>query len=91
MGGEQSDQLVASAADGGLGHVVTTGHVGQALVVTEHGQDDHCDFPRQGDSPSKPDRRQTASQQIGEAVNGARGQRPDGTRACVGSALGWLM
>ncbi|MFD7120231.1 hypothetical protein ACFWAA_24775 [Streptomyces sp. NPDC059922] len=33
LGGEQSDQLVPPSADGGLGHVVAIGHVGQALVV----------------------------------------------------------
>lgn len=43
LGCEQGDQLVAPAADGGFGHVVAAGHVGQALVVAQHGQDDHRD------------------------------------------------
>ncbi|MFF7443214.1 hypothetical protein [Streptomyces sp. NPDC008122] len=30
---ERPDQLVAPVADGGLGHVVSAGHVGQTLVV----------------------------------------------------------
>ncbi|MFG3009551.1 hypothetical protein ACGFZB_03670 [Streptomyces cinerochromogenes] len=34
--GEHSDQLVAPAADGGLGDVVTAGHVGQALITAQH-------------------------------------------------------
>ncbi|MGW0515683.1 hypothetical protein [Streptomyces olivaceoviridis] len=49
--GEQGDQLVAPAADGGLGHVVAIGHVGQALVVPQHGQDDHRDPPGWQDPP----------------------------------------
>ncbi|WP_437014858.1 hypothetical protein [Streptomyces sp. enrichment culture] len=43
LGCEQGDRLVAPAADGGLGHVVSAGHVGQALIVAQHGQDDHRD------------------------------------------------
>lgn len=37
--------LVASAADGGLGHVVAARHVGQALVVPQYGRDDHRSAP----------------------------------------------
>ncbi|MFF1718265.1 hypothetical protein [Streptomyces sviceus] len=37
LGGEQGDQLVAPAADDLLVHVIAAGHVGQALVVTQHG------------------------------------------------------
>jgi hypothetical protein len=44
--GEQSDELVPPAADGGLGHVVAASHVGQALIVPQFGQDDHRDPPR---------------------------------------------
>jgi hypothetical protein len=52
--GEQGDQLVAPAADGGLGHVVAASHVGQALVVTQHGQNDHRDpSGRQGSPPGR--------------------------------------
>ncbi|OBQ54348.1 hypothetical protein A4U61_00650 [Streptomyces sp. H-KF8] len=40
-GVEQRDQLFAPAADGGLGHIAAAGYVGQALVVAQHGQDDH--------------------------------------------------
>lgn len=73
--GEQADQLVAPAADGGLGHVVAAGHVGQALVVTQHGQDNHRDLPRRQDPPPGPDHFQLASRQTGEMADGARGQR----------------
>ncbi|MFF6787064.1 hypothetical protein [Streptomyces sp. NPDC012510] len=73
--GEQTDQLVAPAADGGLGHVVAAGHVGQALVVTEHGQDNHRDLPGRQDPPPGPDHFQVTSQQTGEVADGARGQR----------------
>ncbi|MFF1649956.1 hypothetical protein [Streptomyces sp. NPDC058240] len=59
--GEQGDQLVAPAADGGIGHVVPAGHVGQALVVTQHGQDDHRDPPGRQDPPPEPYRLQVAS------------------------------
>lgn len=58
LGGEQSDQLVAPASDTGLGHVVAAGHVGQALVVAQYGQDDHRDLPRRQDPPPGPDRLQ---------------------------------
>ncbi|MFD7527975.1 hypothetical protein ACFV8E_10350 [Streptomyces sp. NPDC059849] len=53
--GEQCGQLVAPAADGGLGHVVAAGHVGQALVVAQHDQDDHRDLPGRQDPPLGPD------------------------------------
>ncbi|MET9519448.1 hypothetical protein [Streptomyces sp. NPDC002994] len=43
--GEQTDDLVPPAADGGGGDVVAAGHVGHALVVQQHGQDDHPDLP----------------------------------------------
>ncbi|GAA4696602.1 hypothetical protein GCM10023324_59360 [Streptomyces youssoufiensis] len=43
-GGEQGDRLVAPAADGGLGHVVAAGPVGQAPVVAQHGRDEHRDL-----------------------------------------------
>ncbi|WP_327733376.1 hypothetical protein OG749_05345 [Streptomyces nojiriensis] len=75
LGGEQSDQLVPPAADGGLGYVVAAGHVGQALVVAQHGQDDHRDLPRQQDPPPGANRLQMASEQLGEVADGARGQR----------------
>nr|WP_250847520.1 hypothetical protein [Streptomyces hygroscopicus] len=75
LGGEQSDQFVAPAGDGGLGHVVAAGQVGQALVVTQYGQDDHCDPSGRQGTPPGPYRLQVASQQIGEVVDGARGQR----------------
>ncbi|MGW0316435.1 hypothetical protein [Streptomyces flavidovirens] len=52
-GGEQVDHLVAPAADGGLGDVVAAGHVGQALIVAEHGQDDHRDLPRRQRPPAR--------------------------------------
>ncbi|WP_317448094.1 hypothetical protein [Streptomyces collinus] len=73
--GEQGDQLVAPATDGRLGDVVTTGHVGQALVVAQHGQDDHRDPSGRQDPPPGPDHFQVAPQQIGEVVDGTRGQR----------------
>lgn len=73
--GEQGDQLVAPAADGGGGDVVAAGHVGQALVVPQQGQDDHRDPPRRPRPPPRPYRRQMASQQVGEVVDGVRGQR----------------
>ncbi len=72
--GEQSDRLVAPAPDGGLGDVVATGHVGQALVVAQYGQDDHRDLPGRQDPPPGPDSLQMAPQQTGEVVDGARGQ-----------------
>ncbi|WND39930.1 hypothetical protein RI578_39120 [Streptomyces sp. BB1-1-1] len=62
VGGEQSDQLAAPAADGGLGHVVTTCHVGLALVVAEYGQDDHRDLARRQDLPPEPNRFQVTPQ-----------------------------
>ncbi|MFJ8195243.1 hypothetical protein ACIQ8D_36740 [Streptomyces sp. NPDC096094] len=47
--GEQADQLVAPATNGGLGHVVAADPVGQSLVVTQHAQDNHRDSSeRQG-------------------------------------------
>ncbi|MFH9493661.1 hypothetical protein ACH4LZ_30255 [Streptomyces halstedii] len=49
--GEEGDQLVPTAADGGPGHVVP---VGQALIVAQHGQDDHGDPSGRQDPP--PDR-----------------------------------
>lgn len=60
--GEQGDRLVAPVTDGGLGDVVADGHVGQALIVAQHGQDDHRDPPgRQdplpGDTPVTPTQR----------------------------------
>jgi hypothetical protein len=73
--GEEGDQLVAPAADGRLGHVVAAGHVGQALVVTQHGQDDHRDLPGRQDPPPGPDHFQVTPQEIGEVVDGPRGQR----------------
>ncbi|MFD3701143.1 hypothetical protein ACFWUZ_34325, partial [Streptomyces sp. NPDC058646] len=57
-----SDQLVAPAADGGLGHVVAAGHVGQALVVAQYGQDDDRDPSRRQDPPPGSNRLQMASQ-----------------------------
>ncbi|MFF2900241.1 hypothetical protein [Streptomyces sp. NPDC057966] len=73
--GEQCGQLVAPAADGGLGHVVAAGHVGQALVVAQHGQDDHRDLPGRQDPLLGPDHFQVTSKQISEVVDGTRGQR----------------
>ncbi|MFD5141484.1 hypothetical protein ACFWMX_35545 [Streptomyces sp. NPDC058378] len=73
--GEQSDEFISPAADGGLGHVVSAGHVRQALVVAQHGQDDHRDLAGRQDPPSGPDLIQVTSQQIGKVVDGARGQR----------------
>ncbi|WP_329030490.1 MULTISPECIES: hypothetical protein [unclassified Streptomyces] len=52
LGGEESDQLVAPAADRGLGHVVSAGHVGQALVVAQDCRDDHRDLPGLQDPPA---------------------------------------
>lgn len=75
LGGEQSDQLVAPAADGGLGHMVAAGHVGQALVVAQYGRHDHRHLPRRQDPPPGPDQLQMAPEQIGEVGDGARGQR----------------
>ncbi|MFB7574959.1 hypothetical protein [Streptomyces sp. NPDC056165] len=75
LGGEQSDQLVPPAADGRLGHVVAAGHIGQALVVPQHSQNGHHDLPRRQDPPPGPNRLQMAPEQIGEVVDGARGQR----------------
>lgn len=73
--GEQGDQFVAPAADGRLGHVVAAGHVGQTLVVTQHGQDDHRDSSGRQDPPAGPDHFQVTPQEIGEVVDGPRGQR----------------
>ncbi|MEU8709541.1 hypothetical protein [Streptomyces sp. NPDC048565] len=75
LGGEQSDQLVAPATDGGLGHVVAASHVCEALVVPQYGQDDHRDLSRWQDPPPGPNRLQMAPEQVGEVVDGARGQR----------------
>ncbi|GGR34935.1 hypothetical protein GCM10015536_45610 [Streptomyces griseomycini] len=74
-GGEQPDQLVAPGADGGLGHVVSAGHVGQTLVMAQHGQHDHRDLPRRQDPPPGPNRLQMTPEQVGEVVDGACGQR----------------
>ncbi|WP_309505400.1 hypothetical protein [Streptomyces phytophilus] len=46
-------------------------HVGQALIVAQHGQDDHRDLPGRQDPPPGPDHFQVTSQQIGEVVDGA--------------------
>jgi hypothetical protein len=73
--GEQGDQLVAPSADGGHGDVVAAGHVGQALVVAQHGQDDHRDPSGRQDPPPGPYRLQMTTQQTGEVVDGPRGQR----------------
>lgn len=73
--GKQFDQLVAPTANGGLGHIVAASHVGQALVMTQHGQDDHRDPSRRQDPPPGPDQLQMASQQTGEVADGTRGQR----------------
>lgn len=62
--GEQGNQLVATAADGRLGHVVAAGHVGQALVVAQHSQDDHRDLPGRQGPPPGPDYFQVTPQQI---------------------------
>jgi hypothetical protein len=75
LGGEQSDQFVAPAADGGLGHVVAAGHVGQALVVPQHGQNDHRNLPGRENPPPGSNCLQVGSEQIGEVVDGVRGQR----------------
>ncbi|WP_344389846.1 hypothetical protein [Streptomyces vastus] len=72
--GEQGDQLVAPAAHGGFGNVVAAGHVGLALVVPQHGQDNHGDLPGWQGPPPRPYCLQMASQQVGEVVDGARGQ-----------------
>jgi hypothetical protein len=73
--GEQTDHLVAPAPDGALGDVVAAGHVGQALVVPQHGQDDHRDLPRRQGPPARTYSLQMASQQAGEVADRARGQR----------------
>ncbi|MFC4648292.1 hypothetical protein ACFPEU_40415 [Streptomyces mangrovi] len=75
LGGKQGDQLVTPAADSGLGHVVSAGHVGQALVMTQDSHDDHRDLSWRQDPPPGPYCLQMAPQQIGEVVDGARGQR----------------
>ncbi|MFD7316370.1 hypothetical protein ACFV9Z_20905 [Streptomyces sp. NPDC059883] len=76
LGGEQSDQLVPPSADGGLGHVVAIGHVGQALVVRCTARTiDHPDPSRRQEAPPGHHRLQMAPQQIGELVDGARGKR----------------
>jgi hypothetical protein len=88
--GEQSDRLVAPASDGGLGDVVAAGHVGQALVVAQYGQDDHRDLPGRQDPPPGPDSLQMAPQQTGEVVDGVRGQRQTALVDKRAGALGVL-
>ncbi len=73
--GEQGDHLVAPATDGGLGDVVAARHVGQALVVAKLVQDDYRDLPGRQDPSPGPDRLQMTPQQVGEVIDGARGQR----------------
>ncbi|MDV5143288.1 hypothetical protein R1T08_02915 [Streptomyces sp. SBC-4] len=71
--GQDDQGFVAPTADGGLGDVVAASHVGQALVVTQHGQDDHRDPPGRQDPPLGPYGLQVAPQQTGEVVDGVRG------------------
>ena len=61
LGGEQFDEFVAPAADGGLGHVIAACHVGQALVMPQYAQNDHRDSPQPQDPPPGPDRLQVAA------------------------------
>jgi hypothetical protein len=66
--GQQVDQLVAPTPDGGGGDVAAAGHVGQALIVPQHGQDDHRDPPGRQRPPPRPYRFEMAAQQVGEVV-----------------------
>ncbi len=74
-GCEQGNHLVTPAADGGFGHVVSAGHLGQALIVPQHRQDYHRDPAGRHDPPPGPYCLEVAAQQTSEVVDGARGQR----------------
>lgn len=72
--GQQGDHFVAPAAHRGSGHAVAASQVGQALVVSQHGQHDHRDPAWRQAPPASPDRLETGSQQLRNVGDSARGQ-----------------
>ncbi|MFE7244458.1 hypothetical protein [Streptomyces sp. NPDC057580] len=75
--GEEFDDFLHPAALGGGGDAVTAGHVGQALVVTEHGEHDER-LVAGGRAPTGADLMTATAYRTGNEIDGPLRQRePD--------------